>query len=112
MCRDRGQPAFGRRLCSLHQIVAWGNADEEKRKQMVGTALSGIFQPSRMHGGCTAPARLFRSSLAAGQVRLGGNGVVIAGLLLGVGVAVCGLRDFLRFTERKARESERKEKMP
>ncbi|BFL40337.1 hypothetical protein K400107F7_19870 [Agathobaculum massiliense] len=41
-----------------------------------------------------------------------GNGVVIAGLLLGVGVAVCGLRDFLRFTERKARESERKEKMP
>ena len=41
-----------------------------------------------------------------------GNGVEIAGLLLGVGVAVCGLRDFLRFTERKARESERKEKMP
>ena len=57
MCRDRGQPAFGRRLRSLHQIVAWGNADEEKRKQMVGTALSGIFQPGRMHGGRAAPAR-------------------------------------------------------
>ena len=40
-----------------------------------------------------------------------GNGVVIAGLLLGVGVAFCGLRDFLRFTERKARESERRGKM-
>ncbi len=40
-----------------------------------------------------------------------GNAVVIAGLLLGVAVAACGLRDFLRFTERKARESERKERL-
>lgn len=39
-----------------------------------------------------------------------GNGVVIAGLLLGIAVAVCGLRDFLRFTERKAREREQEEK--
>ncbi len=37
-----------------------------------------------------------------------GNGVVIVGILLGVAVAACRLRDFLRFTERKARESERK----
>lgn len=37
-----------------------------------------------------------------------GNGVVIVGILLGIAVAACGLRDFLRFTERKARESERK----
>ena len=41
-----------------------------------------------------------------------GNGVVIIGILLGIAVAACGLRDFLRFTERKARESERKEKLP
>lgn len=38
-----------------------------------------------------------------------GNGVMIVGILLGIAVAACGLRDFLRFTERKARESERKE---
>lgn len=41
-----------------------------------------------------------------------GNGVVVAGILLGVAVAACGLRDFLRFTERKARESEKKDKLP
>ena len=35
-----------------------------------------------------------------------GNGVVI----VGIAVAACSLRDFLRLTERKARESERKEK--
>ncbi len=40
-----------------------------------------------------------------------GNGVVIAGILLGIAVAACSLRDFLRFTERKAREREREEKM-
>ena len=34
-----------------------------------------------------------------------GNGIV-----LGIAVAACSLRDFLRLTERKARESERKEK--
>ena len=39
-----------------------------------------------------------------------GNGVVIAGLLIGIGIAVCGLRDFLRFAERKAREREREER--
>ena len=38
-----------------------------------------------------------------------GNGIVIVGILLGIAVAACGLRDFLRFTEHKARESERKE---
>ena len=41
-----------------------------------------------------------------------GNGVVIVGILLGIAVAACGLRDFLRFTERKARERERKEGRP
>lgn len=41
-----------------------------------------------------------------------GNGIVIFGILLGIAVAACGLWDFLRFTERKARESERKEKWP
>ena len=39
-----------------------------------------------------------------------GNGVVIVGIVLGIAVAACSLRDFLRLTERKARESERKEK--
>ena len=39
-----------------------------------------------------------------------GNGVVIAGLLIGLGAAACGLRDFLRFAERKAREREREER--
>ena len=39
-----------------------------------------------------------------------GNGVVIIGILLGIAVAACSLRDFLRFTERKARESAEKEK--
>ena len=32
------------------------------------------------------------------------------GILLGIAVAACSLRDFLRFTERKARESAEKEK--
>lgn len=43
-----------------------------------------------------------------------GNGVMIVGILLGIAVAACGLRDFLRFTERKARESEKegKENLP
>ena len=43
-----------------------------------------------------------------------GNGVLIVGILLGIAVAACGLRDFLRFTERKARESEKegKENLP
>lgn len=41
-----------------------------------------------------------------------GNGVVIGGILLGVAVAVCGLRDFLRMTEKKARKSEHKEDKP
>ena len=43
-----------------------------------------------------------------------GNGVVIIGILLGIAVAACGLRDFLRFTVRKARESEKegKENLP
>lgn len=41
-----------------------------------------------------------------------GNGAVIAGILLGMAVAACALRDFLRFTERKARESEGKGKLP
>lgn len=41
-----------------------------------------------------------------------GNGVVIVGILLGIAVAACGLRDFLRFTERKARESEREGRLP
>ena len=39
-----------------------------------------------------------------------GNGTVIIGIVLGIAVAACSLRDFLRLTERKARESERKEK--
>ena len=39
-----------------------------------------------------------------------GNGVVIAGILLGIAVAACGLRDLRRVTERKARESAEKEK--
>lgn len=36
-----------------------------------------------------------------------GNGVVIAGIFLGIAIAVVGLRDFLRFTEKKARQSEK-----
>ena len=36
--------------------------------------------------------------------------VIIIGILLGIAVAACSLRDFLRFTERKARESAEKEK--
>ncbi len=39
-----------------------------------------------------------------------GNGVVIVGIVLGIAVAACSLRDFLRLTERKARESAEKEK--
>lgn len=39
-----------------------------------------------------------------------GNGAVIIGILLGIAVSVCGLRDFLRFTERRAREREKEEK--
>ena len=35
-----------------------------------------------------------------------------AGILLGIAVAACSLRDFLRFTERKAREREKEEKLP
>ena len=35
---------------------------------------------------------------------------LIVGIVLGIAVAACSLRDFLRLTERKARESERKEK--
>ena len=31
-----------------------------------------------------------------------GNGVVIIGIVLGIAVAACSLRDFLRLTERKA----------
>lgn len=41
-----------------------------------------------------------------------GNWAVIAGILLGIAVAACSLRDFLRFTERKAREREKEEKLP
>lgn len=41
-----------------------------------------------------------------------GNGVVIGGILLGVAVAACGLRDFLRMTEKKARQREREEDKP
>lgn len=45
--------------------------------------------------------------------RLGwGNGVVIVGIMLGIAVAACGLRDILRFTERKAREREKEERLP
>lgn len=33
-----------------------------------------------------------------------GNGIMIVGILLGIAVSVCGLRDFLRFTERQARK--------
>ena len=36
--------------------------------------------------------------------------MTIIGIVLGIAVAACSLRDFLRLTERKARESERKEK--
>lgn len=55
--------------------------------------------------------------LAMGAVwlrnRLGwGNGIVIAGILLGVAVAAVGLRDFMRLTEKKARQSEREDKKP
>ncbi len=35
-----------------------------------------------------------------------GNWIVIAGILLGVAVAFCGLRDFLRLAEREARKGE------
>jgi len=35
-----------------------------------------------------------------------GNWVVILGILLGIAVALCGLRDFLRLTEKEARKSE------
>ncbi len=38
-----------------------------------------------------------------------GNWVVIFGILLGIAVALCGLRDFLRLTEREARKSEERE---
>lgn len=41
-----------------------------------------------------------------------GNGIVIAGILLGVAVAAVGLRDFMRLTERKAWQSEREDKKP
>ncbi len=41
-----------------------------------------------------------------------GNGVVIGGIVLGVAVAAVSLRDFLRLIERKARESEREDKLP
>jgi len=38
-----------------------------------------------------------------------GNGVVIAGILLGIAVALCSLRDFLRLAEKEARKSEQEE---
>lgn len=58
----------------------------------------------------TAGALLLRSDMApAIRVRLGQRCVII-GILLGIAVAACSLRDFLRFTERKARESAEKEK--
>lgn len=37
-----------------------------------------------------------------------GNWIVIFGILLGIAVALCSLRDFLRLTEKEARKSERK----
>ena len=37
------------------------------------------------------------------------DGVVIVGILLGIAISVCGLRDFLRMTENAAKKSERKE---
>lgn len=51
----------------------------------------------------------FRSDMAPQPVRLGQRCGII-GILLGIAVAACSLRDFLRFTERKARESAEKEK--
>lgn len=53
---------------------------------------------------------LLRSDMAPATGFGWGNGVVIIGILLGIAVAACSLRDFLRFTERKARESAEKEK--
>ncbi len=37
-----------------------------------------------------------------------GNWIVVSGILLGIAVAFCGLRDFLQLTEREARKSEKK----
>ena len=44
------------------------------------------------------------------RVLVGFSVATIIGIVLGIAVAACSLRDFLRLTERKARESERKEK--
>jgi positive regulator of sigma E activity len=42
-----------------------------------------------------------------------GNGVVVAGILLGVAIAIVSLREFLRLAEREARKSQdEKEKLP
>lgn len=39
-----------------------------------------------------------------------GNGVIIAGILLGIAVAMCNLWKFMQYIEKKAKESEREHK--
>lgn len=39
-----------------------------------------------------------------------GNGIMLVGIVLGVAVSICSLRDFLKFTERQARKREEEER--
>ena len=80
-----------------------GNAVDEKAKPLERAALPHLFYAGRRILCCFAALWLKRRFAL-------GNGTVIIGIVLGIAVAACSLRDFLRLTERKARESERKEK--
>lgn len=86
-----------------------GNAVDEKAKPLERAALPHLFYAGRRIGGHAADPLLFCRAVAQTPLR-SRNGTVIIGIVLGIAVAACSLRDFLRLTERKARESERKEK--
>ena len=90
-------------------MIIWGGVRLKKKKNK-WSALRYLIYFTQFGVTMVTPPLIFAYGSFWLAKRFGwGNGVVIVGILLGIAVAACGLRDFMRFTEKQARKSQQEE---